>query len=249
VIIVARLRNTWQSQDSARLLQERASRLITGRLELFRRMLTGNLPFGPSEMRKQSRLRSIPLWAERDAQAEQAALYTSLADSTEQTNERELRFLSGRVKAGGAGHWSAILVGISGAMMLLCAILFLLGVSYFLMRASSSQPKSRFSSRLSRFLSIGGATGLLLSSLTLYLNYRPYAEIFQRYLRTGDESRMQELSEFLGYTQFPFGVLGFDEALKITVYFWACVTLLCLVSLLFVLTRYFLNRPRLAASI
>jgi hypothetical protein len=192
--------------------------------------------------------RQLAVWAERDAQAEQAALYTSLADSTEQTNDREFRFLSGRVRAGGAGHSSAILVRISGAMMLLCAILFLLGVSYFLIRASSAQPKTEFSSRLSRFLSIGGASGLLLSSLTLYLNYRPYAEIFQRYLRTGDESRLQELSEFLGYTQFPFGVMGFDEALKITLYFWAGVTLLCVVSLLFVLTRYFLNRPHLEAT-
>jgi hypothetical protein len=132
--------------------------------------------------------------------------------------------------------------------MLLCAILFLLGMSYILIRAMSARPKSRFSSRLSRFLSIGGASGLLLSSLTLYLNYRPYAQIFQRYLRSGDESRLREFSEFLGYTQFPFGVMGFDAALKITVYFWAGVTLLCLVSLLFVLTRYFLNRSHVAAT-
>jgi hypothetical protein len=193
--------------------------------------------------------RQLAIWAERDGEAEQSALYTSLADSTEQTNERELRFLAGRFRAGGAGQWSAILIRISGAMMLLCAILFVLGIAYFLKRVSSSQPKTKFSSRLSSFLSVGGASGLLLSSLTLYLNYRPYAEIFQTYLRTGDESWLPELSEFLGYTQFPFGVTGFDEALKITLYFWAGVTLLCLAGLLFVLTRYFLNRPHATATI
>src|SRR5579863_1610429 len=145
-----------------------------------------------SRIVQENAYRQLALWAERDTQAEQSALYTSLADSTEQTNERELRFFSGRIRAGGAGQWSAILIRISGAMMLLCAIFFLLAVSYFLLRARSSKPKTKFSSRLSTFLSIGGASGLLLSSLTLYLNYRPYDEIFQRYLRTGDESRLQE---------------------------------------------------------
>jgi hypothetical protein len=207
-------------------------------------------PPGPrmSRIVQEGVYRQLAVWAERDRQPEQSALYTALADSTEQTNKREFRFLAGRVRAEGAGHWSATLVRISGAIMLLCAILLLLGVSYFLIRTRSSRPKARFSSGLFRFPIVGGALGLLLSTLTLYLNYRPYAEIFQRYLRTGEESRMPELSEFLGYTQFPFGVMGFDAALRIILYFWAGVTLLCLVSLLFVLTRYFLNRSRVAAT-
>ena len=91
-------------------------------------------------------------------------------------------------------------------------------------------PNSAGLGRITVGFGIGGAVGLLLSSATLYATYRPYPEIFQRYLRTGDESQLPLLSSFLGHTGVLLGFEGFHGDVR--VYFWFAVSALCVLALL-----------------
>jgi hypothetical protein len=102
--------------------------------------------------------------------------------------------------------------------------------------------------RLTGTFGLGGAVGLLLLSAMLYVSYRPYAEIVQRFIHTGDESRIRELSEFLGYTLVPLGAQGFKNRLDFVFYFWLGVTALCVIALLLMAVRHFRNRPRAKAT-
>jgi hypothetical protein len=82
----------------------------------------------------------------------------------------------------------------------------------------------------------------------LYVSYRPYADIFQRFIRTADDSRIRELIEFLDYTLVPLGAQGLKNQLDFVFYFWIGVTALCVIALLLVVLRGFHNRPRAKAT-
>jgi hypothetical protein len=103
--------------------------------------------------------------------------------------------------------------------------------------------------RLNLGLGLGGAIGSLHSSATLYVSYRPYAEILQRFIRTGDDSRIPELSGFLAYAQIPLGAEQFKHLPDFVFYFWVGVTMLCIITLFLVASRYFQHRERANATI
>ena len=90
---------------------------------------------------------------------------------------------------------------------------------------------------------------MLLSSAMLYVSYRPYAEILQRFIRNGDESGLPELSNFLASIQVPLGARGFLPLWDFVFYFWFGVTLLCILALLLVVLRHFQHRTRANATI
>ena len=115
-------------------------------------------------------------------------------------------------------------------------------------RGRSLRLSSLRTSWLTGTFGLGGAVGLLLSSVTLYVSYWPYAEIVQRFIHTGDESRIRELSEFLGYTLVLLGAQGFKNRLDCVFYFWFGVTALCVIALLLMAVRHFRNRPRAKAT-
>ena len=87
----------------------------------------------------------------------------------------------------------------------------------------------------------------LLSSALLYVSYRPYAKILQRFIRTGDKSQLPAVSEFLAYAQIPLGTgrnLGWGlSAQEVTFYFWFLVAGLCVLTLLLAVWRFW-RRPR-----
>jgi len=91
--------------------------------------------------------------------------------------------------------------------------------------------------------------GAPLSSAVLYVSYRPYAEILQRFIRNGDETGLTELSSLLGTTQLPLGAQGFLDVSEFVFYFWFGVLLLCILALLVALLRRFQHRPRANATI
>lgn len=79
----------------------------------------------------------------------------------------------------------------------------------------------------------------MLSSATLYLGYRPYAEIIHAYLRDGDRSRLWSLQLFFNHLNYS----GF-YALPTTIgYFWAGIIALCAVALIFT-TVHFIAKHR-----
>jgi len=91
------------------------------------------------------------------------------------------------------------------------------------------------------------AAGLLVSSITLYVVYRPYAAIYTRFLQTGDSSQLKILREFLELTRSPIGtqfyprpnplhhggvvIAPYISVQDFTFYFWLAVTVLGLASL------------------
>jgi hypothetical protein len=90
---------------------------------------------------------------------------------------------------------------------------------------------------------------MLLSSAMLYVSYRPYAEIFRSYVRYGDGSRIQDLTDFLSYTQMPLGTKDFNQLLDFEFYFWCSFFALCLIALAFMILRHFKNRLRPSPTI
>ena len=88
-------------------------------------------------------------------------------------------------------------------------------------------------------LALVSAVGLLLSSATIYLTYRPYWYIFQHAILDGDRSQAHDLREFLqAIRMLPYFTLRGDFASNLSVYFWAGLTLLAVAGLLVVILRH-----------
>ena len=93
-------------------------------------------------------------------------------------------------------------------------------------------------------MALVSAVGLLISSATIYLTYRPYWYIFQRAILDGDRSQARDLREFLSAIQFPPGFdLGSSPRFDVPLYFWAGVTLLAVAALVIILLRQYPIRP------
>lgn len=136
------------------------------------------------------------------------------------------------------------MVKASGLMVLLFGGLVLICALTIIARSRGVRPSALNAGPVAQALGLVGAVGLLVSSAMLYVSYRPYAEIFRRFIHTGDESRIRELSDFLAYTQAPLGVDYFHQIWDFAFYFWAVVILLGLIGLLLMGMRLFLSRPR-----
>jgi hypothetical protein len=173
------------------------------------------------------RLRAL---SEKDGLQEQARFYASLAAQTERADENYRIARQNRFRESDVPRWSANLVKASGVAMFLCAGILLTCLVSVIRKRQFLGPKSAGLGRITTAFGIGGAVGILLSSATLYATYRPYAEIFQYYLHTGDESQLPLLSSFLGHTGVLLGFEGFHGDVR--VYFWFAVSALCFLALL-----------------
>jgi hypothetical protein len=185
--------------------------------------------------------------SQKEGNEQQAELYAYLAATLDLEEKADIASLHKRVTGGAVSRWNATVVRASGVAMLSFVALGLICILSPIVRSRSL----RFGSiRLSRPIATLGTTsaiGLLFSSAVLYLSYRPYAEIFRTYLRDGDQSRLNDLTDFLVRTQIPLGARG--PILEFVFHFWFAVTALCVAGLLLVALRYLLSRrPTVAAS-
>jgi hypothetical protein len=184
-----------------------------------------------------------------------AAFYSSLADQVAKTAEKERTSLRARFQGSDVSHWNAFLVRLSGLLMLFCAVLLLLCALGVVVRNRSLRLSSLHPSGLTLALGFGAAVGSLLSSAVLFVSYRPYFELLQRFLNKGDDAQLFELSAFLRDTQLPLGSqfnLGPDSwyaaSWNVVFYFWFAVTVLCAFALLIAVFRHFQTRPRASAT-
>ncbi|HTV56323.1 MAG TPA: hypothetical protein VMI06_15580 [Terriglobia bacterium] len=94
------------------------------------------------------------------------------------------------------------------------------------------------------FVTLTSAVGLLLSSATVYLTYRPYWYILQGDLLKGSARRSSGLRTFLAAIRT---LPGFDRRIIATlpVYFWASVILAAIAALTLIFLRHFRDPPRL----
>jgi hypothetical protein len=179
----------------------------------------------------------------------EAAFYTSLTEQNDRAQHEELLSLRKRVKGSDVSHWNSFLVKASGLVILFSGGLLLTCALSVIVRGKSFRLSALRPSRLTLMVGLCGATGALLSSAVLYVSYRPYAEILQRFIHNGDETSLGELSSFLGTTQLPLGAQGFLDVSEFVFYFWFGVVFLCILALLVAVLRRFQHRPRANATI
>ena len=186
--------------------------------------------------------------SEKERHNEEATFYASLAAQIDAQQEETIS-IQNRFRGGDVSRWNAFIARTSGLMMLFSGGLLLTCALTVIGRGRSLRLSSLRPGRLNLGLGLGGAIGSLLSSAMLYVSYRPYAEILQRFIRTGDDSRIAELSEFLAYAQIPLGAEQFKHLGDFVFYFWVGVTVLCILALLLVVLRHFQHRERANATI
>ncbi len=150
---------------------------------------------------------------------------------------------------------NAAVVEISGFMILIFSGLVVIA-ALILIAASfpAAHPAAQSAKPVATIVALASAVGLLFSSVTLYLTYRPYWYIFQSAVQSGDQVQTHDLNEFLRSTQMLPGVsphafgmlmeaLFYSGSPGFLFYFWAGVTLLGVFGLALIVIRSFFGRP------
>ena len=150
---------------------------------------------------------------------------------------------------------NAAVVEISGLMILIFSGLVVIATSILIAGSRrSAGPTAQRAKPVATIVVLTSAVGLLFSSVTLYLTYRPYWYIFQSAILNGDRVQTRDLREFLISTQRLPGVpprlyllldaLLYSGSPSFLFYVWTGVTLLGVIGLALILLRHFLGRPR-----
>jgi hypothetical protein len=195
----------------------------------------------------QEAYKRLQAFSEKDGLQEHARFYASLAAQSERADENDRIARRNRFRDSDVSRWSANLIKTAGVAMLLCAGILLTCLVHVVRKRQLLRPNSLGLGRITTAFGIGAAVGLLLSSAILYVTYRPYAEIFQGYLHTGDESQLPLLSSLLGHTGVLLGSEGFNGDVR--VYFWFVVSALCVLALLLAVITFVAKHLRVQDSI
>jgi hypothetical protein len=150
---------------------------------------------------------------------------------------------------------NAAVVEISGLMILFFSGLVVIALSILIAGSRrTAQPAAKRAKPVATIVVLTSAVGLLFSSVTLYLTYRPYWYIFHTAILNGDGVQTRDLQEFLISMQTMPGVphrlnvllnaLLYSGSPSFLFYVWAGVTLLGVIGLALILLRHFLGRPR-----
>jgi hypothetical protein len=189
--------------------------------------------------------KQLQVRSEKGGKPDEAALFSYLAAKFDPLKgERTLRkewFFGSDIS-----RRNAAVLQISSLMMLIFSGLMVVTASVLI--AGGRRGKGPVMQRVRpglALVALTSAVGLLVSSATLYLTYRPYWYIFQRAILSGDRSHTRDLRDFLMATQvLPALAPGSGRYLKLPVYFWTGVTLLGVIGLALILLRHFLARQR-----
>jgi hypothetical protein len=182
-----------------------------------------------------------------------AAFYSALGGALAKNAEQEMARRRSRFHGSEVSHWNAFLVRCSGLALLFCAAVLVACALGVLVRSRSLRWSALHPSRLTLVLGSSAAVGALMASAVLFVSYRPYAELVQRYLSKGDESGLADLSTFVADVQLPVGSqlhVGdwYVGAYGAVFYFWFGVALLCGAALLAAVLRHLQTRQRVAAA-
>jgi hypothetical protein len=132
---------------------------------------------------------------------------------------------------------------IAGLTMLVFFGLFILAVLVLMVvgwpRAKLGTPRVKVGATALAFTS---AIGVLLSSATVYLTYRPYWYILQHAIQTGDNGQTRDLLTFLLAIK-SLAIIEAGVSSDLHIYFWAGVTLLGVSGLVLIFLRHLLGRP------
>jgi len=189
--------------------------------------------------------------SEKEGNSQQAELYSFLAKTADSAGMEETFTVRSQLDSEEVTRWNALLARASGVALLLSGTVLLICVASLVVRRRSLQLAALQPSGMTLAFSFAGAVTALFSSILLYISYRPYAEIAQRFIHTGDNTGLADLSKFLGYTGIPLGA-GWVSGKYLSVerfafYFWSAVAGLCVLVLMFSILR-FLIRPNARAA-
>ena len=154
-----------------------------------------------------------------------------------------------------AARRTATVVEVSGLMILIFSGLLVMAVAtLFAGSRRRAQLGLRRAKRAAPWVILTGALGLLFSSITLYLIYRPYWSAFQSAVDHGDTAQTEDLGFFLKSTTTLPGIEPHNlyflmgAGPRLVFYAWTGVILLGLVGLGLILLRHFTTRPRSDAT-
>ncbi len=190
---------------------------------------------------------SLARVSEMQGNKAEAAFYSSLGDRLDKNAERELALRRRSFRGTGLSHWNAFLFRLSGALMLACAALLAICVLGLLIRNRSFRFPSYRPGKGTLVVSFSAAVGLVLASVLMFLTYRPYPDLIQRFLRDGDEASLTDVSSFLRDAQVPLGSQAYSGTQTSVMHFWVAVRALCVLALLLAVILHLRTRPRAIA--
>jgi hypothetical protein len=239
--------------ESADTLESRGDRKGAGEIYLsvarFGQLLEPDGGFFISREVKEAYKR-LAASAAKDGNSAEAAFYAALTDHVEQVAEKQRATWRSRSLAGTSiPGWNAFLIRLAGLSMLFCGAVLAICALGVVVRARSVAFSALRPSRLTLALAFTSAIGALLSSAVLFVSYWPYSQLLQRFVETGDDFHLSELSAFLGDTQVPLGSqfsMGpwYVGSQNVVFYFWFAVSILCALVLAIAVFRHFQTRPR-----
>jgi hypothetical protein len=183
--------------------------------------------------------------SQKEGSADEAALFGYLAGRFTPAVGEDSRLGGQWVFGWYVSRRNAAVLQIAGLMMLFFSGLVVVAGSVVIVGSRrGAGPAAQRAKPVATVVTLAGAVGLLLSSATIYLTYRPYWYIFQHAILNGDRSQTRDFRDFLMATQMLSGVGPHGYLLvNFPFYFWTGVTLLGVIGLALILLRHFLGRP------
>ena len=144
--------------------------------------------------------------------------------------------------------WNARIAGDSSLVLVLSLGLVLVSVLYLGIRRLRSLPSSNRRLRLAQGMAVAGAAGLLVSSLTLFLSYRPFAEIYSHFLEQRGAHGVRSMTPFFDFWGPSTDIMRFVEFRPFAVSFWYAFIAAGLIALTLMTKRLVQRRlkPKLA---
>jgi len=184
---------------------------------------------------------------EKGGQQSEAALFGYLAAKFDAVRGEHAGFPSHSAFGPSIASRNAAVVAISGLMSLVFSVLVVVAVSILIVGTRRNARRVAQRARpVATLIVLSSAAGLLFSSVTLYLTYRPYWYIFQTAVLNGGRSQARDLRDFLMATQMLPGVpprvllnaLLYSGSPSFLFYVWTGVTLLGVIGLAVILLRH-----------
>ncbi len=177
-----------------------------------------------------------------DGETSQAALYAVNAREVDQRIEKEKQRLEWEFALEGTIARGANVVKVAGFVAALSvgvlAILAIVLIARLLMSGWAAFRVSRMAANLGAV----AAAAFLASTATIYFAYRPYAEMLQGYIETGDVSKFAELHAFLGQTSTALGTSANGVMPGRLFEFWLFVVALMALAAVAVLAKRLMHR-------
>ncbi len=199
--------------------------------------------------------RQLQASSQKEGKQSEAALFGYLAAKFDPVKGEHAGFPGESAFGLNTARRNAEVVETSGLMILLFSGLVV--VATLIVIAGSRRGKRPVAQRarpVATMVVLTSAVGLLFSSITLYLTYRPYWYIFHSAILNGDRVGTSDFRYFLNFTPTLPGVsprgyhvlvnaLLYSGSPSFLFYVWAGLTLLGVIGLALILLRRILGRP------